>query len=237
MSLEIQVAVAKASMWAVRESGDTFEMVERPHGGLSLVLVDGQSHGAGAKHVSTMVARKAIALLAEGVRDGAAARAAHDYLYTQRLGKVSSTLNIISIDLVTRTLVISRNTHCPVLIAHDGEVRVLDEPSEAIGIRIRTRPIIHELPVAPHVTIVAFTDGLMSAGERSGKKLDPAGLVREQCALDAPAQAIADHLLAEAVALDDGRPADDMSVLVVTTRKLAQGDLTRRMGLSFPIDD
>jgi serine phosphatase RsbU (regulator of sigma subunit) len=237
MSLEIQVAVAKANMWALRESGDTFEMVERPHGGLSLVLVDGQSHGAGAKRVSNMVARKAIALLGEGVRDGAAARAAHDYLYTQRQGKVSATLNIISIDLVTRTLVISRNTHCPMLIADGAAVKALDAPSEVIGIRIRTRPVIHELPIAPHVTIVAYTDGLMCAGERRGMKLDPMALVREQCAQDAPAQAIADHLLATAVSLDDGRPADDMSVLVVTTRQLTQGDLTRRMGLSFPIDD
>ena len=79
--MEIQFAVSKISKWASRESGDTLEMIERPHGGLSMVLVDGQMSGRSAKAISNVVARKAIQLLGEGVRDGAAARAAHDYLY------------------------------------------------------------------------------------------------------------------------------------------------------------
>src|SRR5512136_2135922 len=79
-SMELEVAAAKVSKYAVRESGDTFEMIERPHGGLSFVLVDGQHTGRGAKQISNLVARKAVSLLAEGVRDGAAARAGHDYL-------------------------------------------------------------------------------------------------------------------------------------------------------------
>jgi hypothetical protein len=51
-------------------------VVERPNGGLSVVLADGQSSGRGAKAISLLVVRKVIGLLAEGVRDGAAARAA-----------------------------------------------------------------------------------------------------------------------------------------------------------------
>lgn len=85
--MEIRVAVAKINKYAVLESGDTLEMVERPHGGLSFVLVDGQRSGKSAKNISSVVARKAIQLLAEGVRDGAAARAAQDYLYTYRGGR------------------------------------------------------------------------------------------------------------------------------------------------------
>ena len=80
--LELQVGVAKVSKYAVSESGDTLEVTERPHGGLSLVLADGQQSGRAAKVISSLVARKAITLLAEGVRDGAAARATHDYLRT-----------------------------------------------------------------------------------------------------------------------------------------------------------
>ena len=49
-------------------------MVERPHGGLSIVLVDGQRSGRSAKKISNVVARKAVQLLAEGVRDGVVAR-------------------------------------------------------------------------------------------------------------------------------------------------------------------
>ena len=34
--------VGKIGKWATSESGDTLEMIERPHGGISFVLVDGQ---------------------------------------------------------------------------------------------------------------------------------------------------------------------------------------------------
>lgn len=104
--LDLQVAVAKIGKYATSESGDTLEMIERPQGGLSIVLVDGQRSGRAAKRISNIVVRKAISLLADGVRDGAVARAAHDYLRTMRGGTVSATLNIVSIDLQTETLVI-----------------------------------------------------------------------------------------------------------------------------------
>jgi hypothetical protein len=79
--MDLHVAVAKTPKYATSESGDTLEMIERPGGGLSFVLVDGQRSGRSAKAISNLVARKAISLLAEGVRDGAAARAASDYLF------------------------------------------------------------------------------------------------------------------------------------------------------------
>jgi hypothetical protein len=97
--MEFRVAVAKVGKYASSESGDTLEMIERPGGGLSFVLADGQRSGKSAKAISNIVTRKAISLLGEGVRDGAAARAASDYLYTYRSGKVIATLNILSVDL------------------------------------------------------------------------------------------------------------------------------------------
>ena len=90
--MDVQIAVAKIRKYATSNSGDTVEVVERPQGGVSVVMADGQTSGRGAKWISTLVVRKVIALLAEGVRDGAAARAASDSLFTEREGKVSSTL-------------------------------------------------------------------------------------------------------------------------------------------------
>src|SRR5512139_589576 len=130
--MEIQIAVAKINKYAVSESGDTLEVVERPNGGVSVVLADGQTSGRGAKAVSMMVVRKVIGLLAEGVRDGAAARAASDALYTEKGGKVSSTLNIASLDLHTKSIVLTRNNPAPVYIAHHGEVKSLEGESKPI---------------------------------------------------------------------------------------------------------
>ena len=50
-ALEVQVGAAKVAKYAAGASGDTLEMIERPHGGLSAVLVDGQRSGqVGADH-------------------------------------------------------------------------------------------------------------------------------------------------------------------------------------------
>jgi serine phosphatase RsbU (regulator of sigma subunit) len=238
--LELQAAVAKVGKYAVSESGDTVELIERPHGGLSLVLVDGQRSGKSAKAISNIVARKAISLLADGVRDGAAARAAHDYLRTLRGGQVSATLNIVSVDLGTRTVVISRNSHCPAIVmrSSEGEVLLLDEPSRAIGIHSRTRPVITELPVALGLHAIVFTDGVLSAGVRYGERFDVLAFVRDQldaCPGETCARSLADSLLGRAVELDRGRPDDDISVVAISVMPRQQPDDARRLSVRFPI--
>jgi serine phosphatase RsbU (regulator of sigma subunit) len=235
--MEIQAAVAKVHKYATSESGDTLEMIERPHGGLSLVLADGQRSGKAAKTISNLVARKAISLLAEGVRDGAAARAAHDYLYANRGGKVLATLNIVSVDLVTQTVVISRNSHCPVIVADHQGVRTLDAPSQPVGIYPGTKPVITELPIVSHTWLVVFTDGVLAAGQRYGERLDVAQLVSGFLAEGKKdAQAMADAILKQAAELDRGRPSDDISVLVIAILPRVREDNVRRMTASFPID-
>jgi serine phosphatase RsbU (regulator of sigma subunit) len=213
-------------------------MIERPQGGLSLVMVDGQRSGRSAKAISNLVARKAISLLADGVRDGAAARAAHDYLRTMRGGQVSATLNIVSVDLVTRTLVLSRNSHCPVIVVEGEQLRLLDEPSEAIGVHLRTRPVIDELPLSSNLHVVVYTDGLLIAGERHGDRFDVPAFVREHLAAsqaDGAARSLADALLARAVELDRGRPADDISVVAISIVARGGSDDVRRLSVQFPI--
>lgn len=231
--MEVQFATAKVTKWATSESGDTLEMIERPHGGISLVLVDGQRSGKSAKAISNIVARKAVQLLGEGVRDGAAARASHDYLYTARGGKVSATLNILSVDTHTRTLVISRNNEAPVLV-HTAAAGfyLLDEPSVSVGVHRNTKPLITEIPIQLDTIVVVFTDGLRHAGSLSGKgrSYDPyAAFQTLVTAGTCEAAAICDHLLAEAMAMDDGRPRDDISVVAVSVLAGREGDEVRRL--------
>jgi len=234
--VEIEFAAAKVSKWATSESGDTLEMIERPHGGLSWVLVDGQRSGRAAKAISNLGARKAISELAEGVRDGAAARAAHDYLYTHKGGKVSATLNILSVDLISNTLVLSRNSHCPIIvITPERGLRLLDEPSEPIGVRRGTKPQITEMPLTAGTVVVVYTDGLEMAGARSSCIFDVPAATRQMAADSSMnAQRLADGLLQQALALDQGRPHDDISVLVLYVTDRA-GDDVRRVALRLPL--
>lgn len=233
--MEVQIAVAKVNKYAVSESGDTLEVVERPSGGLSVVLADGQTSGRGAKAVSMMVVRKVISLLAEGVRDGAAARAASDALFTEKHGRVISTLNIASIDLHTNTIVLARNNPVPVYICRGEQIDAHIEESVPLGTSRNVRPVITELAIEAGLTIIIFTDGITHAGERGGQPMNVGETIRSIIEdQDPPPQQLADSLLAHAISLDDNRPADDISVLVLKVT-MPTGDNVRRMNVRLPI--
>lgn len=234
--MEVQIAVAKVNKYAVSESGDTLEVVERPNGGLSVVLADGQSSGRGAKAISQLVVRKVIGLLAEGVRDGATARAASDALFTEKQGKVISTLNIASVDLSSGTIVLTRNNPAPMYICLNEQIDGLEEESIPLGTSRNVRPLITEIAIEPGLIIVIYTDGLVHAGKRRGMPMDVGATIRSILEDQDPSpQMLADELLAQAVSLDENRPADDISVLVlkVATRT---GDNVRRMAVRLPIE-
>ena len=234
--MEVQIAVAKINKYAVSESGDTLEVVERPNGGLSVVLADGQSSGRGAKAISLLVVRKVIGLLAEGVRDGSAARAASDALYTDKQGKVISTLNIASLDLSSGTIVLTRNNPAPMFVCRGEQIDIMEEESIPLGTSRNVRPLITEIAIEPGLIIVIYTDGLVHAGKRRGMPMDVGATLRSVLDDQDPTpQMLADSLLAQAISLDDNRPADDISVLVlkVTAR---MGDNVRRMAVRLPID-
>ena len=233
--MEVQLAVAKTNKYATSESGDSVEVVERPNGGISVVMADGQSSGKGAKQISSLVVRKVISLLSEGVRDGAAARAASDYLFTERKGKVSATLNIVSIDMQTATMVITRNNPLPVYIASNDEICAFDDECNPIGIYRDTRPLISEMPLEPGLTVVVFSDGLVHAGSRSGECLDIETFLEAHIEEEPNPQEIADSLLTDALHLDHGRPVDDISVVVIQVSS-HKSDSVRRMTVQLPLE-
>lgn len=234
--MEVQIAISKIKKYATSSSGDTAEVIERPNGGLSVVLADGQSSGKGAKWVSSLVVRKVIQLLADGVRDGAAARAASDALFTERGGQVSATLNILSADLQTGTLVITRNNPAPLVISYGNQIKLLSEESDAVGLRRDTKPVISEIPLEVGLTVVVFTDGLVHAGSYFGDSMDIGTCVKVELEGENPSPTkIADSLINHALKLDRGRPRDDISIVVL--RVITGGsDMIRRMSIQLPIN-
>ncbi len=260
--LQIQFGVAKVNKYASRESGDTVELVERPTGpgGLTAVLVDGQGSGRSAKALSNFVAEHCVTLLKQGVRDGVVARAANDRLYAHKFGQVSATLNLLTIDLATQSLVITRNNPEPAYIwgigvgGQESEIEAqeeilnppfqlvsLDASSVALGLYPRTRPVINEVELKDGLIAVVFSDGLSSAGQRYEVRVDLPKFLKERLtAPDAPrdAQALANELLELALTADHRRPQDDMSVIVLTVQAIAAEDgppLPRRMSVQVVV--
>ncbi len=233
--MEVRIAVAKVNKYASSESGDTVEAVERPNGGLSVVLADGQTSGRGAKAVSMMVTRKVVGLLAEGVRDGAAARAASDALFTEKKGQVICTLNIASVDLHSGTIVLSRNNPAPIFVNRRERTDCLGEESTPLGTSRDVRPVITEMEIEAGLTIVIHSDGLSQAGVRRGRPMETCHVIQSLLEDQDPTpQDLADTLLAHAVMLDEDRPGDDISVMVMKVVPHG-GDNVRRMSIRLPI--
>jgi serine phosphatase RsbU (regulator of sigma subunit) len=236
--LEVQVAIAKVGKYASSESGDTIEQIERPRGGFSFVMADGQGSGRGAKNLSNLVTARAIAMLKDGARDGAVARAVHDYLYGYRNGQVSATLNILSVDFSAHCVLMSRNNACPYYVIDPDGITSYNEPSTSIGLYPNTKPLISQHDIEGTMFLVCFTDGIQQAGSRYGDAFDLTNLLGA-VPLDGSIgpKDLAEMILSRAIEHDRGRPNDDMSVIVLGVQQCPDEPLKiRRMHVSFPID-
>ena len=147
---------------------------------------------------------------------------------------MTCTLNIASVDMHSKTIVLTRNNPAPFFICHDEKIEAHNEESISLGTSRNVRPIITELDIQPGLTIVIFSDGISHAGERKGQPMNISETLQSIIEDDPSPQFLADTLLNHAVKLDDNRPADDISVVVlkVTTKR---EDVVRRMSVRLPI--
>jgi serine phosphatase RsbU (regulator of sigma subunit) len=123
-----------------------------------------------------------------------------------------------------------------VLLTYSGELNQLNETSLPVGLYRDTRPQIFETKLQVGLTAVAFTDGLVHAGSRNSQHLDVskelAELIRDPTQ---SAQVIADNLLGRALDLDQGRPVDDTSIVVLRVLEKTS-DNVRRMVVRIPLE-
>ena len=234
MAMEIQLAVAKINKHGTMESGDTLESVERPNGGQTVVMADALVENHFAKVVSSAVVRTVTSRIAEGVRDGAAIRAASDALFTDHNGQVGSYLNVISVDLQTCTVVISRNNPTPIYVCMQDRIENLSGECSPIGLSRNIKPSIVEIPLEVGLTVLSFTEGLIKAGQNSGLTFELVTLLESLLDEQEPsAQSIADTILYEAIRMDNNQPQNDMSLVVLRVMPRS-ADSIRKMIIHLP---
>ena len=235
MEYSIDVAVAKTHKYASRDSGDTAEVVERPAGGLSLLLIDGQGSGRSARVISQMLVARAVGLIKDGVRDGVVARAINDVLLGYRNGQVSATLGMVSVDIPAGEVIVTHQGGTHGVIGTSAGIAALRSDSPPLGRYRMSRPEIWTWPIEPGLLVVITSDGISASGQRLGRS--PLDLCAHVGGLaeDRTAREIADGLLAEALDRDDGKPGDDCTVGVVRIGQLPDGVGVRTMSVSLPV--
>jgi serine phosphatase RsbU (regulator of sigma subunit) len=184
-----------------------------------------------------MVSHRVIDHITDGVRDSAAIRAASNNIFLEHNGSVRANLDVLTVDFQTNTILISRNSPVPVFLVNEDLVDCLSSDSEPIGSRVDISPSIVELPIQAGMKVVVFSDGVFNAGRNNQQSSDFCttiqALIEEQ---EPSAQEIADFLLNQAIRLDDGRPKDDMSVIVLMLRAQSN-DRIRRMSVSMAMGE
>jgi serine phosphatase RsbU (regulator of sigma subunit) len=235
--MEIKIAVVKVDKYHSGNSGDTVETIERPNGGISIILADGRINSDHNKSISTMVSHKVLYEISQGTRDSAAIRHTSNNIFEEHKGSVQANLNLISVDCQTNTILISRNNPVPVFLVADEVVDCLSSDSSPIGGELDIRPTMIELPINPGMAIIALSDGVYNAGSGNEQHLEILTALEALFEDQEPtAQEVAEHLLNRAIRLDEGRPKDDMSIIVLLVSPVTT-DKIRRMNISMTLCD
>lgn len=234
--VEISIDVAKLPKEGDTVSGDTVEVIERPAGGLSVVLAVGEGEGTPAKAISTFVAHRALEEIANGTKDGVAARAAGDALFASREGTASASLVILSADVPANVIVVSRNAPGPVIVKTPEEILVYEEEVPVLGTEGLLKPNIYTVGLLPGTFAATFSEGVVLAGEATGHRWGTQDLMGTlEHALDSGAPSVARAIIDAAIERDGGKPAHDMTVVLLCIGHGREGDLLRTLRARLPV--
>ena len=165
------------------------------------------------------------------------ARAVHDYLYAMKDRKVSCTLTVLSAEVETETVVISRNSNCPVIVWTEEYETVYDEAVGPIGVNRHMKPLMYQVPFAPGMMVVSYTDGVQAAGKKRGRTTVDfekiMKIIRENHASEA--EYVARSILEYALELDHAQAGDDMTVVVLgIVGEMPPGPKIEQWAASYP---
>ena len=106
--------------------------------------------------------------------------------------------------------------------------------NNGIGTSRNVKPLISEISLEPGTTVILYTDGLLKAGSHYGQMIDICTSLEALIDDQQPSpQEIADTILQEAIAMDQGQPNDDMSIMVLQVQARESGQI-RRMTVRLP---
>jgi len=235
--MEIQISASIHDQFGLSNSADSVEIIERPNGGASIVIASCNTSLKSSKAISLSIVKNVINLIADGVRDGAAARAASDSLYTDYSGKVCASLTILSSDLQTRTIVITCNNQAPILLSRNGIIEKLTTECTLIGSDLGIRPSVSEIPIESGLILLAVTPAFLSMNHENEHLIDLSSsfteLMEEQ---DLTSKQITDTILLETIGITNSISSPEFSVVVLKI-DASPNDQIRRLSINLPIKD
>jgi len=234
--MELQAAISKVDRYSSAEHGDKVEIIERPRGGISIIMAEGKLSGRRSKTIAMKAVHSILSLITNGLHDGAASRAVLSTISEEHQGKAQISVSIISCDLDSHSIVITKNNVIPVLTVFEGVAEYLRFDS-TIDTDHCCVPSVFQFEIEEGRDFVMVSDGILQAGSQYEQPLDLRLLVESLFEDDEPSvQEIADAILNQAISQDTGRPRDDMTVTVLRISPSPSENI-RRECINFPIPD
>ncbi len=234
----VEFGVAKNCRYGDDESDETTEIIERPTGGQTVVYCGGKRCGRKTKMLSSVIANRVLKKTTESFRDSSAIKYVSDEIHREFSGEVSGSFCMFSADFDSETIVVSRCTDIPVYYYQNGLLNVWSAVTNEIGSEKGLHPSITEIPIEPGTAVVMLSEGILQAGSRSGKLTDITELIQSviEDRESESADQIADFFLGYASQLDENKPQDDMTAIVIKISSLSDDPAhTRRMLVTCPV--
>ena len=211
----LEVGAVYESSARVEVGGDVYDFLTLPDGALAVVLGDASGHGIAAT-ADMALAKFAFRSLVRLYPDPAALLAqANEVAYGELAGGNFVTMACLTVDPVTGVVSAASAGHPPIrVVTPSGTIGLVAPRGLALGIEADQRYETAHATLEPGAALCLFTDGLVEA-RRDG---DLYGEERLHQALadgrELPAQALAEHVVADARAFA-GDPDDDYAVVVI----------------------
>ena len=195
--------------------GDVYDFLTLPDGKLAVVLGDASGHGVAAT-ADMALAKFAFRSLVRLYPDPAELLAqANEVAFGELATGTFVTMVCLTVDPATGAVRAGCAGHPPVrILAPEGGVSLLAPGGLALGVEANQRYESVETTLAPGAALCVYTDGLVEArraGDQYGEERLHAAL-SSGCELSA--QALAEHVVADARAFA-GEPGDDYAVVVI----------------------
>ncbi|QGP92093.1 Stage II sporulation protein E [Neomoorella glycerini] len=210
---QVTVGMAAAPRYQAEVSGDTCLAGPLEPGRQLLVLGDGMGAGREAAETSATAIELVRDLLAAGFTPEMALRTINMILLLRSPKESFTTCDLALINCGTGTAEFYKLGACPTFIQRDGQVKTLSSHSLPAGILedLQVEPLREELQDGD--LLVMVSDGILEAHRDINEKERWLAKALQRVG-DARPQEIADRLLKQARALVDGKPRDDMTVMV-----------------------
>ncbi len=234
--MELQAAISKVDRYSSAAQGDKVEIIERPRGGISIIMAEGKLSGRRSRSIAMKAVRSILNLIASGLHDGAASRMVLSNINDEHRGKAQVSLSIISCDLESQSIVITKNNTTPVITVFEGTVDFL-RFDDVVDSEPSSTPSVYQFEIEKARDFILISDGILQAGSQYEQPLDLRVSVESLFEDDEPTvQEVADAILTQSISQDLGRPHDDMTVTVLRISPAPHTNI-RRECVHFPIFD